>query len=80
MRSRPGLAPSVFTALMALSVLTYAVRYINKALATGHVPGKLGAVYHAPDFHFYAFIGLAGLGALLGLILLTMSIRWLFMR
>jgi hypothetical protein len=63
--------------LLALGVIAYALHYISKALSTGSVPGKLGAVYHAPDFHFYALTGLAGLGALFGLALLIMSVRWL---
>lgn len=80
MNNQPGRGVSLFMGMLSIIAMTYTIRYIAQAIATGSVPGKLGAIYYAPDFHFYAFIGLAALGTLLGITLLIMSAIWLFRR
>ncbi len=77
MTSSSNRATAGIILIISLGVIAYAIRYIALALSTGSVPGKLGAVYQAPDYHFYTFIGFAGIGALLGLILLRLSLKWI---
>ncbi len=77
MASPPNRTSAGLSLILSICVIIYTIRYIATAISTGSVPGKLGAVYHAPDYHFYTFIGLAGIGTLLGIILLRLSIKWI---
>lgn len=77
MPAPPSRAAAGLILILSVCVIAYTLRYIAAAIATGSVPGKLGAVYHAPDFHFYAFTALSGIGTLLGFALLYLSIKWI---
>lgn len=60
-----------------LAVVAYVLRFLWLAWRTGAVPGRLGAVHPAGDWHFTFSILAALLGVVLGLGCVYLGWRWI---
>lgn len=76
--TKPGSVPgAVLTMLGGLAGIAFFIYRLFAALTTGVVPGKLGAMHHAPALGYYIGVAAYLIGIALGGALVRMSWGWL---